>query len=240
VDNELFGHVAGAYTGAQRKAPGKVVEAEGGTLFLDEVGELPTSVQGKLLRLVQDRTYFQVGASRPSQTDVRFVCATHRDLEAEVDSNRFRQDLYYRLRVVEIQIPPLRERGHGDLERLVDHFLDRFRQEHNRPGLRLNAMARTTLHAHDWPGNVRELKNCIESAVVLCPGQIITPDLLPLRRSLKRASNPDSFTSELVTLREVEIAYIRHVLQACGGNRTKAARLMEIGRNTLIRRLKED
>ncbi len=239
VENELFGHVAGAYTSAAQQARGKVIEAEGGTLFLDEVGELPAAVQAKILRLVQDRTYFPVGASTPSQADVRFVCATHRDLELEVEHKRFRQDLYYRLRVVEIALPPLRDRGHADLERLIDHFLDRFRREHARPGLVLSAAAATTLHAHSWPGNVRELENCLESAVVLAPSDRITPDLLPLRSPTTQARGPDTFSSGLKTLAEVELAYIRHVLQLCGGNRTKAARMLDIGRNTLIRKLKD-
>ncbi len=239
VENELFGHVAGAFTSAQRQARGKVIEAEGGTLFLDEVGELPSAVQAKILRLVQDRTYFQVGASKPDAADVRFVCATHRDLEAEVDQKRFRQDLYYRLRVVEIVLPALRDRGHDDLERLIEHFLDRFRREHDRPELRLAQQARTALHTHLWPGNVRELENCLESAVVLAPDSRITSDLLPLRPPTRPLTGPGRFQSELLTLKEVELAYIRHVLQHCGGNRTKAARLLDIGRNTLIRKLKE-
>ena len=239
VENELFGHVAGDYTSADRVARGKVTEAEGGTLFLDEVGELPASVQAKLLRLVQDRSYFPVGASRARQADVRFVCATNRELEEEVLHGRFRQDLYYRLRVVEVPLPPLRARGHDDLERLIDHFLDRFRHEHGRPDLVLSAPSRAALHAHGWPGNVRELENCIESAVVLTPGVVIGPDQLPLGRSPQPARSPHGFSSDLVCLRDVELAYIRHVLQVCGGNRTKAARLLGIGRNTLIRRLRE-
>ena len=248
IENELFGHERGAYTGADRSAEGKVRAAEGGTLFLDEVGELPATVQGKLLRLLQDRTYVKVGGVQPVRADVRFVCATHIDLESAVGDGRFRVDLYYRLRVVEIHVPPLRDRGSADLDRLIDHFVFEFGRRHGRPEVRLASTARTALHDHDWPGNVRELEHCIESAIVLSPDggrHSISADQLSIgpRSDLRRSESGSevsahAFVSDLRPLREVEAAYIRHVLGICGGNRSAAARLLDIGRNTLLRRLK--
>jgi Nif-specific regulatory protein len=243
IENELFGHERGAYTGADRVAEGKVAAADGGTLFLDEIGELTLPTQGKLLRLLQDRTYLRVGGKQPMRADVRFVAATHRPLEQLVEEGRFRSDLYYRLRVVEIAMPPLRDRGHADLERLIDHFLFEHGRQHGRRGLQLTAEARAALHGYAWPGNVRELEHALESAVVLCPGQLITPDLFPFRqRSLASVgsdgADDDAFLTPVRPLREVEEAYVRHVLELCGGNRSEAARRLGIGRNTLLRKIK--
>ncbi len=241
-ENELFGHERGSFTGAERRTDGKVAAAEGGTLFLDEVGELSPALQAKLLRLVQEQRYFRVGGSQPRQADVRFIFATHRDLEQAVAVGRFRQDLYFRIRVVEIRIPPLRERGHADLERLVDHFLHTFRQRHRRPGLVLEPEARAALHGHAWPGNVRELEHAIESAVVLAPGSSIARELLPkamLPPTGPGLSGPDRFVSGIRSLRSLERAYCRFVVELCGGNRSEAARRLGIGRNTLLRKLKE-
>jgi Nif-specific regulatory protein len=239
VENELFGHERGAFTGADRSAEGKVQAAKGGTLFLDEVGELPPQVQSKLLRLLQERTFFKVGGNKPETADVRFVCATHRDLEAEVAAGRFRQDLYYRLRVVEIRMPALRERGAADIDRLLDHFVYDMGHRHGRPNATLSPPARARLHAHDWPGNVRELEHCIESAVVMAPGDVITPDLLPLAPGGAAPAPEGAFVSGIVPLDALERAYVRHVLAATGGNRSEAARLLGIGRNTLLRKLEE-
>jgi len=246
IENELFGHEAGAFTGADREAEGKVEAAAGGTLFLDEVGELSLPVQGKLLRLLQERTFLRVGGTRPRQVDVRFVCATHRDLEEAVAGGRFRQDLYYRLRVVQVDVPPLRERGAADLDRLIDHFLFRFTRRHDRPGLTLTTGARAALQAHAWPGNVRELEHCLESAVVLAPGDVIDPAALaigpapgaPARPPADEARGPEAFVTGIRPLRDVERDYVVHVLEACGGNKSEAARVLGIGRNTLQRKLK--
>jgi Nif-specific regulatory protein len=244
IENELFGHEKGAFTGADREADGKVAAASGGTLFLDEIGELSLGVQGKLLRLLQDRVYLRVGGTRPRHASVRFVCATHRDLERSVQEGTFRADLYYRLRVVEITVPPLRERGHVDLDRLVDHFLYEFARQHGRPGIRLTPEARAAMHSHPWHGNVRELEHCLESAVVLAPTDAITEDLLPIRRPACAPGGAELGADRFVTaprpLREVELAYIKHVLALCEGNRTAAARMLGIGRNTLLRKLKAD
>ena len=236
VENELFGHVRGAYTGAISDAVGKVDAAQGGTLFLDEIGELGLTVQSRLLRLLQDKSFLRVGGTASVEADVRFVCATHVDLERAVAEKRFRQDLYYRLRVVEIRTPSLRERGGGDLDRLIDHFLHRFCREHGR-SLELSDAARAALHAHDWPGNVRELQHCLEAAVVLAGGETI--ERTGLRLGPHRAGVPGRFTSAVVPLRELEKHYVEHVLELCQGNKSEAARLLGIGRNTLSRKLSE-
>ena len=247
IENELFGHERGAFTGADRATQGQVAAAEGGTLFLDEVGELPLGVQGKLLRLIQDRTYLRVGAARPSTANLRFVCATHRNLKAEVERGAFRSDLFYRLQVITITVPSLRERGAYDLDRLTDHFLYEARKRHRRAELRLSAGARQRLHAHDWPGTVRELEACIESAVVLSVGPAIEAADLALPRVIGEVvAGSDAgasvdrgalFRSPLVTLEALEHAYVRHVVEACDGNRSAASRLLGIGRNTLLRKL---
>jgi len=229
VENELFGHVRGAYTGADRAAPGKVHAAAGGTLFLDELGELPLGVQGKLLRLFQDRDFVRVGGTQPEPADVRLVCATHRALEG---APGFRQDLYYRIRVVEIVLPPLRERGHDDLDRLIDHLLFEAARRHGRPGLTLAPAARARLHGWRWPGNVRELENRIEAAAVLAAAAVIQADELELPVEEGRAGFVPTGT-----LAEVERAYIQHVLDRCGGNQSEAARVLGIARNTLARRV---
>ena len=241
VENELFGHARGAFTGAVGASEGKVQAAQGGTLFLDEVAELPPPVQGKLLRLVQDGSFYRVGSNRLEEADLRLVAATHRPLEEDVAAGRFRQDLYYRLRVVEITLPGLQERGHADLDRLIDHFFFETRRRHRRSGLRLSAEARAALHGHAWPGNVRELEHTIQSAVILAAGPEVLSADLELRGPV--GASPPATTEallpegELPTLREVEARYVRHVLDRCGGNRTRAASVLGIGRNTLLRKL---
>jgi len=232
VENELFGHERGAYTGADRGADGKVAAAEGGTLFLDEIGELPLPAQGKLLRLVQDRAYYRVGGTSLRSADVRLVAATHRDLAAEVAAGRFRQDLYYRLRVVELRLPPLRERGPADLDRLVDHLFFGACERHGRE-LALGTSARASLHRRSWPGNVRELEHALEAAVVLADGPTVQPGDLPGVEGV----TGESGLERVEPLRIHEKRYIEHVLEACDGNRSEAARRLEIGRNTLLRKL---
>lgn len=240
IENELFGHEKGAFTGADTATEGKVFAAVGGTLFLDEIGELSVAVQGKLLRLIQERVYHKVGGNEPKYAQVRFVGATHRNLEKAVEQGTFRQDLYYRLRVVEIPVPPLRARGHGDIDRLVDHFLYEFTRTHGRHGLNISDEARAGLHAYPWPGNVRELEHCIESAVVLEPGPTITIESLSIGQTGPEdiaLMGPTAFITEPRRLKDVELDYIRHVLAHCDGNRSAAARLLGIGRNTLARKL---
>ncbi len=238
IENELFGHERGAFTGADRTSDGKLQAAAGGTLFLDEIGELPLPVQGKLLGLLQSKSFFKVGGTRKQTADVRFVCATHRNLEELVAEGQFRQDLYYRLRVVEIPLPPLRHRGHGDLERLIDHFMFELSQRHQRRDLRLSPAARALLHSHAWPGNVRELEHCIESAIVLAPEREIGPESVSFGALATTRNDPaKTFQTPLLPLKKVEQAYIEYVLEQCGGNRSAAARLLQIGRNTLARKL---
>jgi len=247
IENELFGHEKGAFTGADKTVPGKFEVAGGGTLFLDEMGELPLQVQGKLLRVLQDREFERVGGTKTLRCDIRVVCATHRDLEAMVDEGKFREDLFYRVRVVPLTLPPLRERGSTDLVRLVEHFVDRFSRRHRRDIHRLTDDALRRLKQHPFPGNVRELENCIESAVVLCEDGVIDADDLPLSRRRRPTTGittegaPVDDVSGLgapnVTLAAVELAHMRAVLDACNGNQSEAARRLDINRNTLKRRL---
>ncbi len=242
IESELFGHVRGAYTGADRDQPGRVELAQGGTLFLDEIGELPFPLQARLLRLLQERTYFPVGSSRMRSADVRFVTATHRDLEAMVAEGQLRADLYYRVRVLEISLPPLRERGPEDLDRLIDHFVYEAAKRGGRSALTLHPEARRALHAHAWPGNVRELQSSIQAAVVMTDGPEIERSAIPglgLPRRAAAVPDPDTFRCAPGTLAEVEQAYLHHVLSVCAGNRSQAARVLGIGRNTLARKLKE-
>src|SRR3954469_20500760 len=173
VESELFGHERGAYTGADSRVIGKVEAADRGTLFLDEIGELPLPLQGKLLRFVQERQFERVGGRETLTADVRLVAATNRDLAAMVAAGQFRSDLYFRLRVVEIEIPPLRARGGDDIADLAAHFVDQFARRYRKPPLRLADAARPALAAYAWPGNVRELENTIERAVVLCEGAVL-------------------------------------------------------------------
>jgi Nif-specific regulatory protein len=237
IENELFGHEKGAFTGAAGAAYGKVQVARGGTLFLDEVGELPASVQGKLLRLIQDQTFFRVGGHTAETADVRFVAATNRPLEKDIKDGSFRLDLYYRLRVVEVLSPPLRERGGGDLDRLIDHFLYELSRRHDRPNMRLSSEALAELHAYDWPGNVRELENTLESAIVLSPQDTITTDTIYLVPT--GASDGSGFrVNDDLSLALVEKAYVQHVVDKHDGNKSRAAAALGIGRNTLLRKLK--
>ncbi|HWE24115.1 MAG TPA: sigma-54 dependent transcriptional regulator [Myxococcales bacterium] len=179
IESELFGHVKGAFTGAAGDKQGLFQTAQGGTLFLDEIAELPTALQVKLLRAIQDRRIRPVGGTEDIEVDVRIVAATNRDLPAEVRGGRFREDLYYRLNVVQVRVPPLRERRE-DILPLADHFLTRFGVEHQRPALRLSREARRRLDEYDFPGNVRELENLIERAVALSNGDEVTLDALPV------------------------------------------------------------
>lgn len=244
IENELFGHERGAFTGADRATHGKVEAARGGTLFIDEIGELPPALQGKLLRVLQDREFERVGGTETIVADIRVICATHRDLPAMIDASSFREDLYYRIRVVPIELPPLRERGRADLLRLVEHFVDRYSKRHRRAIRRVTEAALARLLAHNFPGNIRELENCIESAVVLCEGGTIDADDLPLvtrRAESQRGASGGGLGPRLgdpdVSLAEIERAHIRAVLNACASNQSEAARRLGIGRNTLARKL---
>jgi len=255
IDNELFGHERGAYTGADQKALGKFDAANGGTIFLDELGEMPLAVQGKLLRVLQDREFLRVGGIEPVKTDVRVVAATNRDLERMIAERRFRGDLYFRIKVVEIGLPPLRERGPKDISRLAHHFAAAAAKRHDRPVPTISRAALDRLERYPWPGNVRELENCIESAVVVMDGNQIGATDVPLPdrppqlhskppsyrgrdASPHRAPKSDRSNRHVLTLEEVERRHVLQVLDSVDGNQTLAAKLLEIGRNTLARKLK--
>ncbi len=242
IENELFGHEKGAFTGAEARTLGKFEAAQGGTVFIDELGELPLAVQGKLLRVLQDREFERVGGTQTVQVDVRIVAATNRDLKKMVGEGKFREDLYYRIKVVEVLMPALRERGPEDLERLARHFIASSTKRHQlkaEPKLSPGALDR--LKAWHWPGNVRELENCIESAVVLSEGEIL-PEALPLpdlQRPTRRYDMPTQPEGTPPTLADVEKKHIMWVLEKAKNNRTQAAKMLDIGRNTLARKLKD-
>jgi Nif-specific regulatory protein len=243
IENELFGHEKGAFTGAEARMPGKFESAQGGTVFIDELGELPLPVQGKLLRVLQDREFERVGGTETVKVDVRIVAATNRDLQAMVADGRFREDLYYRIKVVEVALPALRERGEEDIERLARHFVAQAAKKHHlSQEPKLTGAALERLKKWRWPGNVRELENCIESAVVLCEGEIL-PNHLPLpdveRPSMRSREVPTISEGTPPTLADVEKKHITYVLERAQGNRTLAAKWLGIGRNTLARKLKE-
>ena len=236
LESELFGHRAGAFTGASRSHTGLFEEADGGTLFLDEIGDITPAMQAKLLRVLQEREVKPVGETASRPVDVRVISATNQNLERLVAEGKFREDLFFRLHVVHIRVPPLRERRE-DILPLARHFLKRCVRRHRLPELRLAPACVDVLLKHAWPGNVRELDNAIEHAAVMCNDRIITPELLPL------ASNPRAGGAVIATayrsLEEVELDHIRHVLQLAGGNRTEAAQILKIGEATLYRKLKQ-
>lgn len=236
LESELFGHKAGAFTGATHDRVGLFEEAGKGTLFLDEIGDISPGLQAKLLRVLQEKEILRVGESRPRPVDVRVLSATNRDLEKAVREGRFREDLYYRLRVIEIVIPPLRARGE-DILPLARHFVSQFARQLKIPGLRLDAACLDYLQAYPWPGNVRELENAIERAAVLSQDGRIRAEHLP-QAILHAADAYPSGDPLQRTLEDVERDHIRAVLQRLNGNRTRAARALGIGAATLWRKLK--
>jgi two-component system response regulator AtoC len=246
LESELFGYEKGAFTGATSRKPGRVELAEGGTLFLDEIGELTPQVQVKLLRLLQSREYERLGGGKTLRADVRFVAATHRDLEAMVARGEFREDLYYRLSVVPLWLPPLRERRE-DIEALAVHFCALHARANGRTEARLQPDALAALAGLDWPGNVRQLENFVERLVVLSDGPLLT--LQDVQRELERGargasdSAPTGSTAEGGKLddrmKSAEREALIAALSRAGGNRTLAARLLGVGRRTLYYKLEE-
>ena len=243
LESELFGHAKGAFTGADRARRGLFSEADGGTLFLDEIGELPLPLQVKLLRVLQEEEVRPVGESKPRTVDVRVLAATARELSREVAEGRFREDLLYRLDVVRVTVPPLRERRE-DVPLLVDHFLAQLRTSLGKPvrGVADDALAK--LVAYPWPGNVRELENVIERAMILTDGDRITlrelPDTVTGRPAAAGAPTPSSGDLSLgAARRRFEAEWIRDALTAARGNRTHAARLLGISHRALLYKLKE-
>jgi len=227
IESELFGHVKGAFTGAQQSREGLFYYARGGTLFLDEIGELPAAAQAKLLRVLEERRIRPVGSEQEIPVDVRVIAATNRDLKAEVAAQRFRQDLYYRLQVVEVTLPPLRERPE-DLPLLIDHFMGQLAPYLDVPRLELDGRTLARLAAYDWPGNVRELRNFVERSLIL--GWF---DLAP--EPSASAANALLSTAE-DSLEAVEKRHILAVLAACDGNKSEAGRRLGVSRKTLDRK----
>jgi DNA-binding NtrC family response regulator len=249
VESELFGHERGAFTGADRRVPGKVELAHGGTLFLDEIGDLPLESQGKLLRFLQEGVFERVGGRVTLSTDARIVAATHRDLERLVAEGRFRQDLYYRLRVVEITLPPLRERGAAETVELARHFADGFARTYARPTPVFSRELVEWLSRHAFPGNVRELEHVVESAVALSPDGVLGPPDMPRADWTSTAPGDSAASASMglassgvslplgLTLDEAARRYAEASVSAAHGNKTEAAKRLGISRNTLARTL---
>ena len=240
IEAELFGHTDSAFTGARRARGGLFEAANGGTLFLDEVGDLPIAVQPKLLRALQEGAVRRVGADRERPVNVRIVAATNADLDEAVSEGRLRQDLYWRLNVIHLAVPPLRERAF-DVPLLVEHFVARSAAASSRVAPSVSAEALAVLTAYSWPGNVRELENVIERAVALARGSTITPEDLPerVRSDGEAAAFLARSRERRLTLREVEREYIVDTLRQTGGNKSRAAELLGLDRKTLYRRLDE-
>jgi len=242
LESELFGHAKGAFSGAHRARRGLFSEANMGSIFLDEIGELPTSLQVKLLRVIQEEEVRPVGESKCMQVDVRVIAATSRKLEEEVAAGRFREDLFYRLNVMRLDVPPLRERRE-DIPLLVDHFLSRFRAALGKPVRTIADDALERLSGHDWPGNVRELENVIERAIILADGERLSLADLPPNIIEAPATAADGSPAQDLSLRRArraaEISAIGRALRATGGNRTHAARLLEISHRALLYKIKD-
>jgi two-component system, NtrC family, response regulator HydG len=240
LESTLFGHKAGAFTGATKDRPGLFEEAEKGTIFLDEIGDTTPALQLKLLRVLQEHEIMRVGETRPRKVDVRVISATNRDLQQAVRENNFREDLYYRLRVVEIEVPPLRRRK-DDILPLARHFVKNCASNLGLPSLRLDATSLDCLLECPWPGNVRELENAIEHAAVFCQDSVILPRHLPTHVLGKRECQEPPKGADVAnrSLVDVEWEHIQRVLAAHGGNRAEAARILGIAEATLYRRLRE-
>ncbi|WP_300667370.1 sigma 54-interacting transcriptional regulator [Desulfoluna sp.] len=240
LESELFGHERGAFTGADRRREGLFMQADGGTLFLDEIGETSAAMQAKLLRVIQEREFQRVGGESVVSVDVRIIAATHRDLAAEVKEGRFREDLYYRLNVVSLTIPPLRKRD-GDIPLLVQHFSDKYATKNRKlvKGVTPDAMDR--LIKHPWPGNVRELENTLERAVILMCGEYISERELPMNLTSTDSSQSQALTNTAMAgrpLADIEKEAILATLDETGGNKSETARRLGINRKTLHLKIK--
>jgi two-component system response regulator HydG len=239
LESELFGYAKGAFTDARAPRDGLLLTATGGTLLLDEIGDMPLGLQPKLLRALQERTVRPVGATHEVPFDARIIAATNRDLESAIEAERFREDLYYRINVIHVELPPLRARG-GDTLLLAQSFLSEVAVRNGKSTSGFTPRAAERLLAYDWPGNVRELSNCIERAVALARGERVDLEDLPPRVRDFRSGHvlvAGDDPSELAPLEEVERRYILRVVDACNGNKSRAARVLGIGRKTLYRRL---
>ena len=250
LESELFGHARGAFTGAVAAKRGLFETANGGTMFLDEIGDMGPKMQAQLLRTLQDGEVRPVGGSEPIRVDVRLVCATNKDLDEEVKAGRFREDLYFRINVVTVHLPPLRERRE-DVPILVAHFLAKLARRERRAAAALSPEALKLLNAYGWPGNVRELENAIERAVAVAKGNVVLPSDLPpevgggagtaaARGGRRRQAGEGGIIDDRPTLAELERRYIQLVLPESGGNKKKAAEKLGIDRRTLYRALERD
>ncbi len=247
-ESEFFGHERGAFTGATATKRGLIEAADGSTLFLDEVGEMPLQTQVKLLQFLEEGRFRRVGSTRDRASDVRVIAATNRNLAEDVASGRFRADLFYRLNVISLHVPPLRQRRE-DIPALVGHFLALYRERFNRPALDLSEDARRRLDSYDWPGNVRELRNCLERAAALATDDLIEAEqVMPPAARTHEGSNAanaspkgssSSSTNAPVTLEQLERQHILHVLEDANGNRERAAAILGISARTLYRKLRE-
>jgi two-component system, NtrC family, response regulator AtoC len=239
LESELFGHIKGSFTGATTNRAGLFREADQGTIFLDEIGDISPGLQSRLLRVLQEQEIVPVGAETPVKVDVRVIAATHRDLPAMVRERTFREDLYYRLNVVTIPLPALRERRH-DIPLLIDYFLNRLATRHGRGPVAIDPAAQSRLLAWSWPGNVRELENVLERALVLAELDVIGPEHLPgtigeTEAKAEAIREAPAEPTALVTLEELDRRHVFRVLEATGGNREESARVLGISRRTLTR-----
>ncbi|NLD39260.1 MAG: sigma-54-dependent Fis family transcriptional regulator, partial [Desulfatiglans sp.] len=241
LESELFGHEKGSFTGAQRRKEGKFRLAHGGSIFLDEIGEMPMSMQVKLLRVLQEREITRVGGEEVLKVDVRIIAASNRNLLKDIEDNRFREDLYYRLNVVELRMPPLRERKE-DIPLLAQHYLELFSEKNHKQAKGFTPKAMDTLLKYEWPGNIRELMNVIERCVVLSTADYIDQNDLPFGTEEDDEDQP-LFSPSMITgdvpLEEVEKATILNTLETTSGNKSEAARRLGITRKTLHKKLKK-
>ena len=234
LESELFGHRTGAFTGASRDQKGLFAEANKGTIFLDEIGEMPLDLQAKLLRVLETHEFLRVGDTKPTKTDVRVIAATNRSLEQEANAGHFRLDLYYRLSVFQIELPPLRNRSH-DILALAEQFARQYATKLGKRNVKLHATFSQKLQQHPWKGNIRELKNVIERAIILADSDELTPDLLPYEMQ----EGVSLYDVNTLNLSAIEQQHIRRVLHQTNGNKTETARLLGIGLTTLYRKLQE-
>jgi Nif-specific regulatory protein len=237
LESELFGHVKGAFTGADRDRPGLFEQADGGSLFLDEVGDMAAAMQARLLRVLQEGELRRVGGNRTLKVDVRVVAATHRDLQVEVDAGRFREDLLYRLQVLVIDLPPLRAR-HGDIPLLIDHMMPKIAASRGRPAPRIRSAVMDLLERYSWPGNIRQLESTLQRLALLAGDRPITPDVIESDHTLSQMLIEGAGQESTIAPRRDEKARIEAALKSAGGNRVRAARLLGMSRATIFRRIK--